>query len=490
MVKLKVKLLNLSAGRPVAILHEKFAESSSIHVDDRVFISRNCKKIAAVVDLATGILKENEVALSTEVISFLKLKKGEIVNIELAPKPESLELIYKKLLCHELSRKEIKKIISDIVSNTLTEAEIAYFVAAVYKCGMNMKEIVAMIKEIVGHGKKLNLKGEIADKHSIGGVPGRTTPTLVSICASAGLLIPKTSSRAITSPSGTADAMETLCNVSFSIGEIKKILRKTNACLVWGGSLNLAPADDKIIHVEKLMHLDPEAQLLSSIMAKKLAVNAKYVLIDIPYGKNAKVTKKQAKILSKKFQKLGKKFRLKISCLIKEAEEPLGNGIGPALEMMDVVDVLKRKNPCYKLEQRSIELAGKLLELTGKVKRNKGIEKAIEILDSGKAYEKFKEIIKAQEGNIKNIEKIRFGKYRHKISAKRNGKIKEIKTKEINSLAKIAGCPLDKYAGLYLHFHVGDKIKKGQTILTIYAESKGELREAVKYYKRVNPVKY
>jgi len=487
MAKLKVKLLKLSAGRPVVILHKKFAEKSSLHVNDRVYIERKGKRIAAVVDIATGFLKPNEIVVSIEVSKTMKLKENSLVDIEPATRPKSLELIRKKLFCRKLNKKEFKEIMSDIVKNTLTEAEIAYFVSAVYKCGMSMKEIADMTKAIVDTGKKLKLKGKVVDKHSAGGIPGRTTPIIVSICSAAGLLIPKTSSRAITSPSGTADAMEVLCKVDFSIKELKKILKKTKACLVWGGSLNLAPADDKIIRVERLLNLDPEAQLLASIIAKKLAVNAKYVLIDIPYGRNAKVNKKEAKSLERKFKKLAKHFNIKIACSLKRVDEPLGNGIGPALEISDVIKVLKREDSCYKLESRALELSGKLFELTGKAKKGKGLELARQIINSGLAFKKFKEIIKAQRGSLKEIKK---AKYKKDIKAEKNSKIREIKTQELNTLARIAGCPLDKSAGLYLHKHVGDKVKKGQTILTIYAESKIELREAVKYYKRFKPIKF
>jgi len=484
MAKLKVKLLKLSAGRPVVILHKKFAEKSSLHVNDRVYIERKGKRIAAVVDIATGFLKQNEIVVSTEVSTAMNLKEDILIDIEPATRPESLELIQKKLSCKKLNRKEFEEIMNDVVKNALTEAEIAYFVSAVYKCGMSMKEIADMTKAIVETGKRLKLKGKVVDKHSTGGIPGRTTPIIVSICSSAGLLIPKTSSRAITSPAGTADAMETIC---FTIPEIKKILRKTRACLVWGGSLNLAPADDRIIRVEKLLNLDPEAQLLASIVAKKLAVNAKYVLIDIPYGKNAKVNKKEAKNLERKFKKLAKHFNIKIACSLKRVEEPLGNGIGPALEISDVIKVLKREDNCHKLEKRSLELAGKLFELTGKAKKGQGLKLAKQLLDSGKALEKFREIVKAQKGKLNEIKK---AKYKKDIKATKNSKIKEIKTQELNALARIAGCPLDKAAGIYLHKHVGEEVKKGQTILTIYAESQIELREAVKYYRRIKPIKF
>ncbi|RLG13066.1 thymidine phosphorylase, partial [Candidatus Pacearchaeota archaeon] len=410
------------------------------------------------------------------------------VDIELTTKPESLDLIKKKMECKMLNKKELEEIIKDIVKNRLTEAEIAYFVSSVYKCGMSLKETVNMTKAIVDSGKKLNLKGKVIDKHSIGGIPGRTTPIIVPICSSLGLKMPKTSSRAITSPAGTADSLEVICKVDFSIPEMKKIIKKTNACMVWGGSLNLAPADDKIIQVEKLLNLDPEPQLLASIIAKKLAVDANCILIDIPYGKNAKVSKYKAKKLEKKFKKLAKYFKIKILCDLKEVKEPLGNGIGPALEMRDAIKVLRREDSCHLLEKRSLELSGKLLEMAGKAKKGSGFKLAKKILDSGLAYKKFLEIIQAQKGNLHKLKKE--AKYKYPIKTKITGKIKEIEIQKLNMLARIAGCPLDKFAGIYLHKHLNEKVKKGDTILTIYSESKKELKEAVKYYKKTKPIKF
>ena len=484
-MKLKVKFLKLSAGRPVAILHKHFAEKVSIHVNDRILLQKNGRKIVAVVDIASGLLKEDEIVVSTEISSAMKLKENDIVSIEISSKPESIELIYKKLSCKQLNKKEFEEIMNDIVKNAITEAEVAYFVSAVYKCGMNMREIADMTKAIVNSGKRLKLKGQIADKHSVGGIPGRTTPIIVSICATTGLVIPKTSSRAITTPAGTADAMETICKVDFTIPEIKKIIHKTNACIVWGGSLNLAPADDKIIQVEKLLNLDPEAQLLASIIAKKLAAGAKYVLIEIPYGKNAKVSKKEAEDLSRKFMRLAKYFKIKISCLLLKTEEPIGNGIGPALEIEDVIKVLKRESPCYKLEARSLESSGKLLELTNKAEKGKGILLARKILDSGEAYKKFLSIVKAQKGKLNGIKK---AKYSKEIKAEKSCRVKEIKVKEINNLARILGCPADKASGIYLFKHLNEKIKKGEKIFTLYSESLTELKDGMEFYRKNKPI--
>ena len=469
----------------MAIISEALAEKASIHVDNRVLIKKNSKSIVAVVDVAKEFVGKDEIAVSSEIVNQLSLAEEDYVIMELAPKPESVWLIQKKLRCGKLNEKELAMIMDDIANHALTEAEIAYFVASVYNCKMNLSEVHDMTLAILKSGMRLGLKGTIVDKHSIGGIPGRITPILVSICAAAGLTIPKTSSRSITTPAGTADAMETICKVEFTLSELKEIIRKTNACLVWGGALNLAPADDKIIQVEKLLNLDPEAQLLASILAKKLAVGAKYVLIDIPFGKNTKVDKKGAEILANNFKKLGKSFNLKLDCFLEKTEEPLGNGIGPVLEMKDVIKVLSRESPCYKIEQKSLALSAKLLEMTGKAKKGKGISLATDILNSGRAFEKFKQIIQAQQGSLDNMKEARL---KHDIIAEKNGKIKEINVKKINTLARFLGCPADKSAGVYLYKHLNEAVKKGEKILTLYSESEAELEEGLKFYNKFQPL--
>jgi len=484
-MKLKVKNTGWSAGRPIAILNSLTAKKINAKVNDRVIIAYRGGITIATLDISSELIGKNHILLSTEIIDFLKLKNNNLIKVEIAKKPRSTQIINKKLRCESLTKKEIYEIINSIVKNELTEIEIAFFISSIYKCGMTLNETVAFINAMFKTGEKLKLNHKyVVDKHSIGGIAGnRTTPIVVAICATQNLIFPKTSSRAITSAAGTADTIETLCNVNFSIPEIKKILKKTKACLVWGGSLGFAPADDKLIRVERLINLDPEPILLSSIMAKKLSVSSKYILIDIPYGKFAKVTKKQGLNLKKKFKKIGKKFNLKIKIVLTKGNEPIGNGVGPVLEMRDVLSVLKNNGP-DDLTEKSLFLAGELLELCGKAKKNQGKKIAEEILKSGEAYNKFIEIIKIQKGDIKKINKtLSLAKYSKTIKVSRNTKIKSINNKKINLLARVAGCPGDKKAGVYLHKHVGDILKKSQPLITIYAQSKNRLNDAVAFYK-------
>lgn len=299
--------------------------------------------------------------------------------------------------------------------------------------------------------------------------------------------MPKTSSRAITSAAGTADIIEAVAEVEFSIQEIYKIIKKTNACLVWGGSLGLAPADDKIIQIEKLLNIDPEPQLIASILAKKLSVDSKYILIDIPCGQSAKVSRNRALKLKNKFEKIAKDFHVTLKCVLTDGSQPIGNGIGPVLEIIDVLKVLRQEaNRPLDLEKKSLFLASVLLEMTGKAKKGKGIRIAEKILYSGKAFEKFEQIIRAQRGHLNSISP---GKFSHLIKAEKSGRVSEIDNKKINFLARILGCPVDKKAGIYLWKHKSSQVKKHENLLTFYSESKEKMEEALKIYKNFSALK-
>ncbi|MCX6749463.1 MAG: thymidine phosphorylase [Candidatus Pacearchaeota archaeon] len=489
---LKVKIKEWSAGIPVVMLSKGAAMNLGLQAQEMIIIetiSKNPLETTAVLDIVDGELKNDEIIPSSEVLAKLHLKKNQKVDVNIAPVPKSVELIKKKLGNKRLSKSEIDQIIIDIVKDRLSEPEIALFVAAMYKVGTNSRETVDMINAIIKTGNRLSLKDKfIVDKHSVGGVAGnRTTPIVVSICAAAGLTFPKTSSRAITSAAGTADVMETIMQIDFTIKELKKILKKTKAFIVWGGGMGIAPADSKIIKVEKALNIDPKSQLLASIMSKKFAVGSKYILIDIPYGETAKIqTKRKAEILKGKFDALGEHFHRTLKSVITDGSQPIGNGVGPALELMDILKVLnQRKSSPKDLEKKSLFLAGNLLEMTGKAKKGEGIQMAEKILYSGKAFKKFKQIVKAQHGNLN---KIKYAKLKRDIFADRGGKIKVIDNKKINNLARVAGSPVDKSAGVYLYYHVDDVVKKGDKILTIYSETKPRMKEAVKFFRENAPI--
>ena len=488
-MKLKVKNFNWLAGRPVVVLNEQAAKKLNVFVNDRIKISKP-KKVYAIVDIFSKLVSKNQIGLSHELSKILEVKNGAEVEVSSSEISEASYLIKKKIDGKTLTGKELNLIISEIVENNLTEAEIAFFTAAQKLNKMNLEETINLTKAMVKTGARLKFKGKyLADKHCIGGIAGnRTTPIVIAICAAAGLTLPKTSSRAITSAAGTADVIETIANVELSLKEIKKVVHKTGACLAWGGSLGLAPSDDKIIHVERMLNLDIEPQLLASIMSKKIAAGAKHIIIDIPCGKGSKIkTLDKAKKLGDKFKKIAKRFNLKLKVVYTDGTQPIGNGAGPVLEMIDILQVLQNKGP-KDLRDKSLYLSIELIKLCG-IKNAK--EKAEEALASGKAYEKFKEIVNAQNGTndfderVKNLQPAKFKKT---IKAKKSGTITEISNKGINSICRILGTPETISAGVYLHNHVG-KITKKEPLVTLYAESKSKMKDALKFIKKFKPIK-
>ena len=482
-MKLKVKVLQLATkGTLVGILNEKDIQGLGIKPLDRVEIKDKNKKIIISVDEALGKkeIESGVIGIFLDVAEELNIKENDLVEVSPTQIPESLEYIKKKLDGGTLNEKEINQIIKDLLSNILTEVEATYFVSGCYINKMTMEESAYLTKAIVNNSSILNFNKKIvADKHCAGGIGNnRTTMVVVPIVAAAGFTIPKTSTRSITSPAGTSDVMEVLAPVTFSKEKIMEIVKKTNGCMVWGGSMDLASADDKLIKLEKVLNLDPEGFLLASILAKKLSVGATHVLIDLPTGHEAKFTSvKDSKRLAQKFIDLGKKVGLKIKVIITKGDQPVGNGIGPALEAIDVLKVLQNDGP-KDLKDKSVYMAALLLDMIG-VKDAKN--KASEILESGLAYKKMQEIIKAQGGNpgIKP-EDIPLGKFTFDYKSKKSGKVEIISNRLVSKVAKIAGAPYDKGSGLYLYKKVDEKVSKGEVLFRIYAEDKYKLDYVLK----------
>ena len=336
-----------------------------------------------------------------------------------------------------------------------------------------------------GYNKFMAGTAPMAIHNCSGGVAGnRTTMVVVPIITSLGITMPKTSSRAISSPAGTSDTMEALAEVSFDVNEIKKIVEKTNGCIVWGGAVDLASADDKMIKVRNPLRLDPEGLLLASIMAKKKAVNASHVLIDLPLGKGAKIESKKAALrLKRKFIEVSKELGIKIKVIITDGRQPIGNGIGPNLEARDVLMVLMGDGP-MDLRNKAIKMAILILKMLN-IKNPK--KKVMDSLNSGRAYEKMKEIIKAQKGNIFKPEQLKVGNFKKEIHSTRSGAVRKLDNKDVSKIARMAGAPNDKKAGIYLNKKLRDKVKRGELLFTIYSNSGKRLNYAVELTMERNP---
>ena len=482
----KVKDMDIaSGGVKVAVLNQQDAERLDLSSGDRVLVKNGKHETTCVLDISESkkAVPPGKIGLFEEVLDRLKIGGGAKIKLKFTGKPESVIHIRDKLFGKKLNYQDIYHIIDDITHDRLTDIEKTYFVSAGFVHGWHVDEVIDMTKAMVETGQKLTFPGLTLDKHCIGGVPGnRTTMVVIPILAAAGYTIPKTSSRAITSPAGTADTMECLAKVELPQKKIKEVIRKTGACIVHGGSMNLAPADDKIIEVEHPLSIDAEGQLLASVMAKKYSVSANYVLIDIPMGPQVKAkNKQQAKHLKKMFETIGKKLKMKVKVIITDGSQPIGNGIGPLLEAQDVMTTLKDDflTP-QDLKKKAIYMAGALLQMTGKYSLRSGIKKAKEILESGKALKKMNKIIKAQ-GKQK---KIKLGEFRYVVKSNKTGKIVGIDNKVIAKIARIAGAPKDKGSGLYLNRRVKDKVKKGDILYTVYAENKFKLGLAKEFLRK------
>ncbi len=323
-------------------------------------------------------------------------------------------------------------------------------------------------------------RSPIADKHCVGGLPGnRTTPIVVAIAVAAGLTMPKTSSRAITSPAGTADVMETLTRIDLDLPQMRKVVEREGGCFVWGGSLSLSPADDILIRVERPLDIDSDAQLVASVLSKKIAAGATHALIDVPVGPTAKVrSDEDAGRLQTLLEQVAAALGIQLRVVRTHGTQPVGRGIGPALEAHDVLAVLRgAASAPVDLRMRSLALAGELLEFCGHSLPGTGHSEAWRLLDSGAAWDKFQAICEAQGG----LRTPGVAALRSPIVAERSGYVAGIDSRRLARVAKLAGAPDAATAGLELHVGLGDPVERGQPLFTLHAQAPGELTYAKEY---------
>ncbi len=437
--------------------------------------------IAKLYVVDTEKLCENTVGLSHATLAKLKLKGGECVNVTHAPVVNSLSSLRAKIFNRPFTENDLEEIVGDIANGHYNDVEIASFVTACGGDRLSIDEITWLTSAMVNVGERLDWgTTPVLDKHCVGGLPGnRTTPIVVSIVAANGLLIPKTSSRAITSPAGTADTMEVLTSVNLDLSRLRQVVQSTGASLAWGGSVKLSPVDDVLIRVEKVLDLDSEGQLIASVLSKKLAAGSTHVLIDIPTGPSAKVrTVDAAEKLSRQLIEVGKRLNLKVETIITDGNEPVGRGIGAGLEARDVLKVLKGEADAPgNLKERSLTLAGLLLEMGGKANKGQGKILATNTLETGKAWQKFMEICLSQ-GGLKQLDNTA---HTYSFNAPYKGVIEQVDNRKLARLAKLAGAPASSVAGVDWKVRLGQTVEKGQSILDIHAETKGELNYAYEY---------
>jgi thymidine phosphorylase len=437
--------------------------------------------IATLFQVTSNLLHHFEAGLSEAAWSRLGLTEGAHVWVSHLPPLDSLSILRSKVYGHRLGAAALRSVISDVAGGLYSGIELSSLVTVCSARPLDLHEIVGLTRAMVDVGDRLTWDcSPVLDKHSVGGLPGnRTTPIVVAIVAACGLTIPKTSSRAITSPAGTADVMETLTKVDIDVPHMRRVVEAEGGCLVWGGAARLSPADDILIRVERVLDLDSEGQLIASVLSKKIAAGASHVVLDLPVGPTAKVRSQDAAdAVSRGLTDVAQTFGLKTVILRSDGTQPVGHGIGPALEARDVLAVLTGKPDApADLRERALVLAGAALELGNAARTGEGAAVARSVLTDGRAWAKFQRICEAQGG----LREPPVAPQTRPILSPRGGHIAAIDNRKLARLAKLAGAPDAKSAGISLHVRLGDSVLAGEPLCTLHAESLGELDYALAF---------
>jgi thymidine phosphorylase len=482
--QLKSRRVNLDTGREnVAVISRR---STALRPEvfrgfSRVEVRSNSKVLLATLLLTDDddLVGPDDLGLAEPAFHRFAEPVGTYVSVTPAPSPASLDAVRAKIQGRTLGASEIDAIVEDLAHYRYSDMEIAAFLVS--SAGfMTSGELLALTSAMSKAGTQLKWNADvIVDKHCIGGIPGnRTSMIVVPIVAAHGLTIPKTSSRAITSPAGTADTMEVLARVDLSVEAMKEVVAACNGCLVWGGHVNLSPADDILIGVERPLSLDTHEQMVASILSKKLAAGSTHLLIDLPIGPNAKLSSaSEAMRLRKLFEFVGDHFGLETEVVTTDGRQPIGSGIGPALEAQDVMAVLTNDPLAPRdLLEKSLRLAAHLLERDPALRGGAGYARARELLESGAALRQMQRIIEAQGATPYRTE---VGPLTADIRAANDGIVSTIDCLRLNRLARTAGAPLDKGAGIKLFKKIADRVDQGEPLYRIHAFEPSQFELAV-----------
>ncbi len=463
--------------RDCEVCHAEGFEAQS-----RVEVSFKGRTIVATLNVVHGdFLHPGEAGLSEAAWRMLGAIEGDEATLRHPAPLESVGHVRAKAYGRRLTASAISAVITDVAAGRYSDLQLAAFVTACAGDRLDLEETVALTRAMVAAGEHMHWgEGRVMDKHCVGGLPGnRTTMVIVPIAAACGLRMPKTSSRAITSPAGTADTMETLAPVELGIEQIRRVVDRTGGCIVWGGAVRLSPADDILIRVERPLDRDSQGQLVASILSKKAAAGATHVLIDMPVGPTAKVRSLQAAdILERQLVQVGAALGMQVRVLQTDGLAPVGRGIGPALEARDVLAVLRGDAGApADLAHRSLVLAGEVLEYGGAAAAGAGLALATAMLADGRAWRKFQEICEAQGG----MRELPVAPCRHDVRAERSGSVIAIDNRRLARIAKLAGAPKAPCAGIDLHVQSGEFVERGQPLYTLHAGSPGALDYALDY---------
>ncbi|HEU4954919.1 MAG TPA: thymidine phosphorylase family protein [Gemmatimonadales bacterium] len=481
----RARRLGIDTGQEAVVyLHRDspIVRSEGFNSQARVEVRAGERTMLATVGVVGGgILVPEEAGLSEAAWLRLGVTADDRLTFAHPAPVESLGLVRGKIYGQPLTADDFQAIVHDVAAGRYSDIELAAFLAGCAGGRLTDREVVDLTLAMLAAGDRLSWpRTPVMDKHSVGGLPGnRTSIIVVPIVAAAGLLIPKTSSRAITSPAGTADTMEMLAPVDLDVARMRRVVEQEGGCLVWGGRARLSPADDVLIRVERPLDLDSPAQLVASVLSKKAAAGATHVVMDVPVGPTAKIrSAEEAEQLAQLLRDVGQAIGLTVRPVLTQGTQPIGRGIGPALEARDALAVLQRAPSApADLRERALLLAGHLLELGGAAPAGTGDALAGAILDDGRAERKFEAICEAQGGRRTPPTAV----FTRVVPARKDGRVTVIDNRRLARVAKLAGAPHEPAAGLELAVRLGDTIRRGDPLYTVHASALGELEYGLAY---------
>ncbi len=392
-----------------------------------------------------------------------------------------IEIIDKKRNKMQLSKEELKYAVMGYVNGDIPDYQMSALLMAICLNGMSDEETFNLTEIMYNSGDHLDLNdvaGIKIDKHSTGGVGDKTTLILAPIVASLGVKVPKMSGRGLGHTGGTIDKLESIpgFKINLTLDEFKKELDKVGT-VITGQTANLVPADKKIYALRDVTATVSSIPLIaSSIMSKKLASGADKIVIDLKVGNGALLkTMKEAKKLAELMVKIGKKYNRETICILTNMDEPLGNNIGNALEVLEAIDVLKGnvKNDLYDL---IIYIASYMVSLGKNINLDAAKKEVIEAVENGNAYKKFLEMVSYQGGNL---DKLTVAPKIFSIKSIKSGYINAINTEALGEIVKEIGGgrekkddAIDYGVGIVLSKKVGDHVNKEEELLKVYLNKK------------------
>ncbi len=489
-IRLEASGMGMRTTDPRVLMHRLDAARIGVDRSDRVSVVTDGRPHSALACLTSTLVAPGEALLSDGLMRSMGLSQGEEVTVAFCPRRASVRHIRSSMDRSALSREEVSTVMKDIMLSRISPTETAAWLTALHINGLSEDELLHVTEEMVASGITLQFdRGPVFDFHSIGGVPGnKVTPIVVSIAAAAGLLIPKTSSRAISSACGTADFVEVFCDVELGAERLKAVAQETGGAFAWGGAMNLTPVNGVIIETLYPLGIDPPDLMMASIMSKKMAMGATRLVMDIPCGAGAKVEcQDEARRMAERFIQLGGRLGIQVDCAITDGRQPVGRAIGPAPEARECIMALEGHDGLEDVREKAIGLAGMILEMGGV---EEGAAAAQRLVDRGEALDKFQEIVAAQGGrrDISSAD-IEFGRSRVEIRSPRGGYVYGINNKELVTVARAAGAPRDKGAGIILEKKMDSRVEEGELLFTVHADNADRADRARSAAERLRPLK-